>query len=259
MHAIERISNHPGVPFSEEWYDVDGEGHFWFQWRHSVLVSMMKRLGLPVDAPLRCMEVGCGAGSAARAIERSTSWTVDGVDLNEAALARCKGLRGRVMFYDVMECKGEFIGKYDVIFVLDVLEHIENVDGFLRAVLQHLKPDGVCFVNVPALPALYGCYDRCVGHLRRYTAGKLVCVLQDSGADVLVANYWGFPLVPVVVLRNLMARDPATVVKKGFEPQSPLIHALLRCLMTIEITLLRRVPVGSSIMAALVKSDSLRT
>jgi hypothetical protein len=62
---------------------------------------------------------------------------------------------------------------FDTILYIDVLEHIEDDLGEMRAALAHLSPKGKIVVLSPAYPGLYTEFDRSLGHYRRYTRGSL--------------------------------------------------------------------------------------
>jgi SAM-dependent methyltransferase len=62
---------------------------------------------------------------------------------------------------------------FDTILYIDVLEHIEDDHGEMRAALAHLSPRGKIIVLSPAQPGLFTEFDRALGHYRRYTRQTL--------------------------------------------------------------------------------------
>ena len=74
---------------------------------------------------------------------------------------------------------------YDMILLMDVIEHIDDDVGFLTAALKHLKSDGVVVINVPAHMSFYSKYDEVAGHKRRYnTAGVEALSRRKGGAHL---------------------------------------------------------------------------
>lgn len=82
----------------------------------------------------------------------------------------------------------------DYLLAFEVLEHIDDDLGALRAWTRKLRPGGRLLVSVPAHQRKYGETDRRVGHVRRYERAALRELLTGAGyADVDIACY-GFPL-----------------------------------------------------------------
>ena len=64
---------------------------------------------------------------------------------------------------------------FDLVLVLDVLEHIADPARFITDDLTPLTSAGThVLVAVPAHPALFGDHDRALGHHRRYAAEQLL-------------------------------------------------------------------------------------
>ena len=64
---------------------------------------------------------------------------------------------------------------FDLVLLLDVLEHIPDPARFIEHDLRPLTSPGTpALVAVPAHPGLFGNHDRALGHHRRYTAQQLL-------------------------------------------------------------------------------------
>ena len=256
MSRFETVSKSNPLGFPQEWYEANSPEHFWFEWRRRILMRLLRQLSLPTGRELHCLDIGCGTGITKDSIERDTAWIVDGADLNEMALNMCQPGRGRVLFYNIEDCHAEFLNRYDMIVIFDVIEHLEHPSSFLDAALKHLKVGGICIVNVPALPKLFGAYDKAVGHHRRYTPFLLEMEFKGKQIEVLKNIYWGFLMTPVVWLRKLFVQDVNKVVRRGFVPPSRLANMMLSAAMNFETTCVGSVPLGSSIMMAVQKIAS---
>ena len=251
--SVEVVTRRGEQPFLESWYELADESHVWFRWRMKAAHNQLRRAGVPLEQSLRALEVGCGTGVLRSQFEAATRWTVDGADLDYNALCRAGAGRGRTLYYDIRDEAAELVEAYDVLILYDVLEHIEDARPFVASLLRHLKPGGLLLVNVPAVPSLYGDYDRAAGHFRRYDKAGLGREFEGFGVEMIDTRYWGFGLLPLLVLRELMLRfgrrgSSEEVVRRGFESPHPLFDKLLGALMRVESRVLRNPPLGSSLL-----------
>lgn len=247
---IERLSSSPQVGFPGDWYDLNSADHFWFEWRMAAALAQWRSCALPLDRPLRVLDVGGGRGVVRDQVEASTAWTVDLVELNHAALRAAAPGRGRHLYYDVRDRRPELVGCYDAAILFDVIEHVEDPGPMLEAVRAHLRPDGVLLLNVPALPALFSAFDVASGHFRRYDRRSLAQALAGGRWQVVEQRAWGLSLIPLLAMRKVLLRSATEeTIRRGFGSPNPLVQAGLRALMKVETAALARPPVGTSLLA----------
>ena len=72
----------------------------------------------------------------------------------------------------------------DMLYTLNVLEHIEDDLAVLRQIHGQLKPGAVLFVYVPAFQLLYTSFDKKVGHHRRYSRSDLARRVTAAGFEI---------------------------------------------------------------------------
>jgi len=77
----------------------------------------------------------------------------------------------------------------DLLYSLNVLEHIEDDVAVLRACHEKMRPGGRVLIYVPAFQVLYSSMDKLVGHFRRYTRGELAEKMHLAGFEVLKNEY----------------------------------------------------------------------
>ena len=76
-------------------------------------------------------------------------------------------------------------GRFDLILLLDVIEHVPDDRAFVGPfVADHLAPGGVVLVSVPAWPALFSRHDEALKHYRRYRPAACRALLADVGLAV---------------------------------------------------------------------------
>lgn len=244
---IEYLSAATVVSMADRWFEIASTEHFWIRRRFEVLQRLAG--GLFIGAA-QLAEVGCGHGLLQRQIEDAYGKDVIGFDLNEYALRQNVSRRSRVCCYDVYQMNPALQARFDAIFLFDVLEHITDEDGFLKALLFHLKPKGKLVINVPAGQWAFSPYDTAAGHVRRYSMQTLTESAGRSGLAPAEWSYWGLPLVPTLILRKfwLMGQDDQSkIITTGFDSRSSSVNSALHLLSRCE--LIPQTLVGTSLMA----------
>jgi SAM-dependent methyltransferase len=79
--------------------------------------------------------------------------------------------------------------QYDMILMLDVLEHLADDRGAVANLHHLLKPGGRVLLTVPALPILWSVHDEVNHHFRRYTWKGLRRVLAEQGFEIEELRY----------------------------------------------------------------------
>lgn len=78
----------------------------------------------------------------------------------------------------------------DCIVMMDVLEHIENENEFLKSVLDKLRPGGRILLTVPAMQYLFSFHDVFLKHYRRYDRKQLFELLFKNGITIEQSHYF---------------------------------------------------------------------
>jgi 2-polyprenyl-3-methyl-5-hydroxy-6-metoxy-1,4-benzoquinol methylase len=249
LQQIEYLSRPAEVSMSDGYYQIATTDHFWVSRRFEVLQSLGNGV---VSGAGEIAEVGCGHGLLQRQIEDKYGKRVTGFDLNEYGLKHNVSRTSRVCCYDIHQRNEEFRGKFDLILLFDVLEHISDEDSFLDALLFHLAPEGKLVIHVPAGQWAFSEYDIAAGHVRRYSLDDLRAVAKRNSLEIQDWTWWGLPLVPALAVRKLLVRgkrDHRKIVGTGFDSRTPWMDKALRT-----ITRLEWIPqkfLGTSLMAVL--------
>ena len=153
-----------------------------------------------------------------------------------------------------MQPKWDFTeyGRFDVVTLCDVIEHVENDLDAINAVKQVLNPGGTVLVTVPALKSLWSAHDVRNHHFRRYDKKRLLSAFAPADWDVQWVTYFSSLLLPMVwtfrQIKNLRyGTDPAkTPDDKQFGKLDPVFLRVFRT----EVAMLKgmKMPLGSSLI-----------
>jgi SAM-dependent methyltransferase len=244
------LSSPESVSMADEWFDFATANHFWMVWRLQVIKYYLRKFDL-LRPGEKYLEIGCGHGQFLIQCDNELGILTDGCDLNLSALQKIEESKGRVFVYDILERHPSMLNNYRGVFLLDVLEHIEDAESFLKAAVEHIAEDGVLIINVPALMSLFSQYDVVAGHKRRYSKKSLKDLLTKCGVDITFMGYWGFSLLGVAVIRKfyLSFIPQNKVIEKGFKPGYRGINGFFKALMKLEFFFSRNPSLGTSLIA----------
>jgi SAM-dependent methyltransferase len=179
----------------------EGENrHPWELARSNFFCSLAKDLAL--KHPARVLDVGAGDGWLAEellpAIGPNSSVVCWDIHYSEDDLAEA-GATGAV--HRVRELDG---GTYDLVLMLDVLEHVEDDVALLESeILPRLNPGAFVIISVPVHPALFTYHDIVLAHVRRYRVREIRALLRRRFDIVVEGSLFTTLLAPRSAQRAL--------------------------------------------------------
>jgi SAM-dependent methyltransferase len=188
--------------------------HFWCLGRHRFLYRALYdciRRYFPRRRDLRVVDLGGGCGGWVRYLDERA-----GDRFAELALADCSpvalDLAASVVGPDVRRYQVDLLDlgwheRWDVAFLLDVLEHIPQDKEVLDQVRRSLRPGGLIFVAGPALQFFWSYNDELAHHCRRYSTKSLRDLAKACDLDLCRSRYFMFLLSPLVWLTRFRGPD----------------------------------------------------
>ncbi len=224
--------------------------HWWYRARRDILADYLGRnAALPADA--RILEIGCGTGHNLPML--GGFGTVDAIEIDPAARAIAAERLGRpVGEAPLPGLEGVAPASYDLIAVLDVVEHIADDVAALRGMASRLKPDGRILVTVPAHQWMWSAHDVVNHHHRRYSKATLAKAIADAGLRHNGLRYFNSLLFPAAVAARAAGKLTGKDDSDDSPPPRPL-NTAFEAIFRLERHLLGRVPMppGLSIVTLL--------
>lgn len=177
-------------------------------WKVRHILPMLKRHHLE---PHTICEVGCGAGEVLRLLQTSMSDTCTfwGYDISPQAIEMCQEKANERLHFKLADIRQEQDIFFDLLLVLDVIEHLEDYFSFLR----DLKPKSTYkLFHIPLEVSVQGVLRGKIflqnrdlhGHLHYFTKETALRTLEDAGYEVVDYSYSpGYEVYPTLLQGNL--------------------------------------------------------
>jgi len=191
--------------------------------------------------PLRVLDIGCGDGENLR-LWRDLRETVEvfGVDSSHSAIESCArySISGKVLDLDQSH-ELYHLGSFDVILLIQVLEHVRNPALVLSDIREITKEDGIVVIETPEPGSLDHRLFR-----NRYWAGyhmprhfwimprrELVGLLTAGGWDVISVKSLINPVAWIHSIQGVMTEIPILrYTRSWWSHRNPLLLAVFSAL-----------------------------
>src|SRR5688500_1856966 len=227
------------------------ELHWWYRARREVLRELIRRrIRLPAEA--RILEVGCGTGHNLPML--GGFGRLDAIEVDGAARAIASRRLGHaVMDAPLPLLTGVPLRAYDLIAMLDVLEHVDEDQAALASLARRLRPGGRILLTVPAHPWMWSAHDEVNHHHRRYTRRSLRAAIAGSGLRLERMSWFNSLLFPLAAAARLAGRVTGREDSDDKLPPAP-VNRLFETLFGLERYVIGRVPFPPGVSLAAIVS-----
>jgi SAM-dependent methyltransferase len=204
------------------WEEISAveDRHWWFTARRSIILHLVSQLA-PAGASV--LDIGCGTGFTLEALaERFDAW---GLEPDPAVRARVRSsVAHRVLAGDTGDRSALGNRTFDVVLLLDVLEHVKDDRAELASAAAALAPGGKLVITVPANPRLWSNHDERNGHYRRYTEDSLRTLLTSAGLAPTLLTHFNARLYPLARLHRTLASSSSAELRVPLGPVNSLFR-----------------------------------
>jgi len=237
------------------YYELD-QGHFWRVAKRRLVLEWLSG-ALSARNDLRLLDIGGACSVLSSELRRFGNVIV--IEPDETMVAMARERHGLDAHRGSLPADLPVEGPFDVVTLLDVLEHVEDDLGALEAVRRLLSPGGIAVVTVPAVPWLWSGHDLSVHHVRRYSRRQLAGVIASAGLSLRRISYYTSLLFPLVALQRLVRRivPPRHPAEYRVQVPNAMLNGALGAVMSVERLALRftNMPFGSSLITLCENAD----
>ena len=233
----------------ERMAELDSD-HWWFVARRDILERLIERvIQPPKDA--RILEIGCGTGHNLSML--SKFGCVEATEMDATARSLASKRLGRAVTDAALPNLSAWpTDHFDLVALLDVLEHVPDDRSALAAIYERLKPGGKLLVTVPANKWMWSAHDVAHHHHRRYAKDELRRVAREFGFEVDLLSPFNSLLFPLIAGVRAAGKLTGRETADDAMPRRP-VNAVLKAVFGLESGLIGRVPLpfGVSLVAIL--------
>jgi SAM-dependent methyltransferase len=233
----------------EQMAKLDGQ-HWWFTARRRILDGVIERIVCP-PAGARVLELGAGTGHNLAMLSRFGM--VEASELDPIARDLASERLGRPVVEAALPDLSIFpADSYDMVALLDVLEHVPDDKGSLRAIYGLLKPGGALILTVPINPWMWSAHDVAHHHHRRYRKHEIRQMAEEAGYRIELLSPFNSLLFPPIAAVRLLGRLTGKDDSDDAMPPAP-VNKILDTVFGMERELIGRIPMpfGVSLVAVL--------
>ena len=172
--------------------------HPWELARVKTLAKILEMIEDP-ESISRVLDVGCGDGFIANNVLKELPVErIDCIDINlqDSEIRKLSSLYNDINFHNTFETLKT--RKYNLILLLDVLEHIEDDISFLIEIIEdYMDLGGYCLLTAPAFSCLFSSHDRFLRHYRRYNLKGLMSLINNVHLESICCGYLFLSLIPI--------------------------------------------------------------
>jgi len=157
-------------------------------WKAARILAFMKRSRL---SPQTVCEVGCGAGEILRQLQSEFAPPCEfyGYEISPQAYRAAQGRNNPHLHFKLADILEQPETRYDLMLLIDVIEHLENCHHFLRKIRMYGKHT---ILHIPLDLSVHGLLRRIpelrrrtVGHVQYFTKELALATLRDAGHHVI--------------------------------------------------------------------------
>lgn len=187
------------------------DSHWWFIGRRLIIRTILDRF-LISRQNQRVLEIGAGTGGNLEMLSKYGDLYAMEPDNEARMIANKRGwceVKKGMLPSDI-----PFDHNFDLVCLLDVLEHIDDRKDSLSSIYLKMESGGTLLITVPAYQWLWSYHDLQAHHRIRYRKNELVSLLEKCKFKVTYSSYFNSIFLPLLVVirffKGIFLKVPGT-------------------------------------------------
>ncbi|OGQ06009.1 MAG: hypothetical protein A3F82_05215 [Deltaproteobacteria bacterium RIFCSPLOWO2_12_FULL_44_12] len=199
-------------------YQNNGKEPLVFDSASGMVLPRSKRLLQCLESQLHfpkmgnLLDIGCGNGSWLHTFNQfAPQWSLTGTELNDITRSHVEKINGVKAFHTCPPF--EIAGTFDLITIIEVLEHIPNPKDFLMKLSDKLESNGLLILEFPNY--LEDPFDLLVAdHCTHFTPSTIKEIIPEQYEIITIATHWIPKKISVVACKRKAHKKTVTPKKE---------------------------------------------
>jgi 2-polyprenyl-3-methyl-5-hydroxy-6-metoxy-1,4-benzoquinol methylase len=168
------------------------------------------------------LDIGPNVGTCL-VVARDRGWRVHGIEINAEAARYCRETRGLDVITGTLEAETYPPGRFDVVLMGDVIEHVASPADLMRTVARILRPGGAVLISTPDIGgwAARLLQVKPVEHIYYFDANTMERLVRGASLELV-------GIAPLDRYHNLTAMVHSTTFWGLFQALAPVFRAAHR-------------------------------
>ena len=188
------------------------KNHPWEYARAKVIIHLLQKFLKKKKSLQYAIDIGCGDTFFLKQFCKkycvNEAIAVD-TAFDDTLIAKLKEKNPKITFVNnIDDIRLHATSTADVIFLMDVIEHIEDDIAFLKRLREadFISKDTLFVITVPAFNRLYCSHDKWLGHYRRYSQKTLQLAIQQAGLKSVHRGYFFTTLFFMRIIQKILEK-----------------------------------------------------
>jgi 2-polyprenyl-3-methyl-5-hydroxy-6-metoxy-1,4-benzoquinol methylase len=177
------------------------------------------------------LDIGPNVGTCLE-VARERGWRVHGVEINADAARYCREKRGLDVITGTLEPETYPPGRFDVVLMGDVIEHVASPKDLMKTVARILRPGGAVLVSTPDISgwAARLLQVKPVEHIHYFDPRTMERLVRETGLEMV-------GVFPLDRYHNLTAMVHSTTFGGMFQALAPVLRLAHRLVGDVVVKL----------------------
>lgn len=228
--------------------------HFWYVGRHKFILKILLKHAPKSNFDL--IDFGGGCGGWVHYLFFNVNNKLKRLALADSSLPALENARKilpkkRVELFQVDLLNLGWKNEWDVVTLLDVIEHCPDDRKIMRQVEKTMRVGAKLVVTAPALKFFWSDYDKLVKHQKRYSRSDFHDLTENTNLKLVEVRYFMFFLSPLLMIsRKFTRKNSPDRVHLEHKLPNPYVNKILSKIFAAETPLGHKInfPWGTSVI-----------